>query len=665
MARVAVSATNDTALVECNPASPRQEGWCIHRPPCTRRVVKRFSQVQRRVTRSRPSAPTQRSEYACPVAMARLGSDPFHTFLMTIPHVVRAALSGACIVVLGAPPTAAQQLAPPSPTALSELRDTVSLYVSDRGALLRRWSVAYSPARAQRLNTFYGDWRARLSRVDFNRLSQEGKIDYVLLDNRLRQELDQLQRDDRHASEMQPLVPFGQVIADFEEARRRLETPDGQPTARTLANLAKQLDSLTTLVRARAPQSAQIPRAERIIGLRALDYLADLHTTLRNWHRFSAGYDPQFSWWTDDPFRRVNEGVTVYTRAIREVIVGQKPGEEEPIIGDPIGTTGVSADLAFEMIAYTPQELLALAEQEFAWIEAEQRKASREMGLGDDWRAALESVKQAFVPPGQQPAMVRDLARSAVKFVTDRDLVTVPPLADEVWRMEMMPPRQQLVSPFFLGGEIIQVAYPTDSMQHDDKLMAMRGNNPHFSLATVHHELIPGHHLQGFMTQRYNPHRQLFSTPFWGEGWALWWEMLLWDNAFAPTPHDRMGMLFWRSHRAARIIFSLRFHLGTMTPQEAVDFLVQRVGHERANAEAEVRRSFNGTYSPMYQAAYMLGGLQFRALHRELVASGRMSNKEFHDAILQGGRMPVEMVRARMLNLPLTRDYKASWRFYQ
>lgn len=577
----------------------------------------------------------------------------------------RAVLGGVSALALLGSPAAAQRLAPPSPSALSELRDTVSLYVSDRGALLRRWTVSYSPARAQRLNTFYADWRARLRRVDFDRISQEGKIDYILLDNRLRQELDQLQRDERLANEMKPLVPFGGVIADFEEARRRFETPEGQKSARALADLAKQVDSLTKLVRARAPQSAQIPRAERIAGLRALDYLSDLQTQLRNWHRFSAGYDPQFSWWTEDPFRRVNEGFTAYSRAIREVVVGQKQGEEEPIIGDPIGTTGVSADLAFELIAYTPQELLALAEKEFAWIEAEQRKASREMGFGDDWRAALESVKQAFVPPGQQPAMVRDLARSAVKFVTDRDLVTVPPLADEVWRMEMMPPRQQLVSPFFLGGEIIQVAYPTDSMQHDDKLMAMRGNNPHFSLATVHHELIPGHHLQGFMTQRYNAHRQLFSTPFWGEGWALWWEMLLWDNGFAPTPQDRMGMLFWRSHRAARIIFSLRFHLGTMTPQEAVDFLVQRVGHERANAEAEVRRSFNGTYSPMYQAAYMLGGLQFRALHRELVVTGRMSNKEFHDAILQGGRMPVEMVRARMLNLPLTRDYKANWKFYE
>ena len=122
-------------------------------------------------------------------------------------------------------------------------------------------------------------------------------------------------------------------------------------------------------------------------------------------------------------------------------------------------------------------------------------------------------------------------------------------------------------------------------------------------------------------------------------------------------------MLFWRMHRAARIIFSLRNHLGTMQPQEAIDFLVERVGHERANAEAEVRRSFNGTYPPLYQVAYMLGGLQFRALHREVVGAGKMSNRDFHDAILQGGPMPVELVRVRLLGLPVTRDYRAGWRF--
>jgi hypothetical protein len=73
-------------------------------------------------------------------------------------------------------------------------------------------------------------------------------------------------------------------------------------------------------------------------------------------------------------------------------------------------------------------------------------------------------------------------------------------------------------------------------MSHDEKLMSMRGNNPHFNRATVHHELIPGHHLQGFMTNRFNEHRGMFRTPFWGEGWALYWEMMLWENDFPRGP---------------------------------------------------------------------------------------------------------------------------------
>jgi uncharacterized protein (DUF885 family) len=227
----------------------------------------------------------------------------------------------------------------------------------------------------------------------------------------------------------------------------------------------------------------------------------------------------------------------------------------------------------------------------------------------------------------------------------------------------MMPPAQQRVSPFFLGGEVIQVAFPTDEMSHDEKLMSMRGNNLHFSRATVHHELIPGHHLQGFMNSRYNSHRRAFSTPFWTEGGALYWEFFLWDHGFPKTPEDRVGMLFWRMHRAARIIFSLNFHLGKMTPQEAIDFLVDRVGHERANAEAEVRRSFLGTYSPLYQIAYMIGGLQIRALHQELVGSGKMTDLEFHDALYQGGNMPVAMVRARLTGQKLERGGLAPWKF--
>src|SRR5437867_2797884 len=201
-------------------------------------------------------------------------------------------------------------------------------------------------------------------------------------------------------------------------------------------------------------------------------------------------------------------------------------------------------------------------------------------------------------------------------------------------------------------------------MSHEQKLMSMRGNNIHFSRATVFHELIPGHYLQRFMNERYRPYRRLFATPFWGEGWSLYWEMLLWDLGFPQSPENRIGMLFWRMHRAARIIFSLSFHLEKMAAPECVDFLVNRVGHEPENAAAAVRRSFETDYGALYQSAYMLGGLQFRALHKELVDSGRISNRQFHDAILQLNSIPVEMVRASLTKQALTKNFSSTWRFY-
>ncbi|MBX9601763.1 MAG: DUF885 domain-containing protein [Bryobacteraceae bacterium] len=263
--------------------------------------------------------------------------------------------------------------------------------------------------------------------------------------------------------------------------------------------------------------------------------------------------------------------------------------------------------------------------------------------------------------------MIRDLALEAIEYVEKNDLVTVPPLAKETFRMEMMTPERQLVAPFFLGGERILVSYPTSTMTHEQKMMSMRGNNPYFSRATVHHELIPGHHLQGFQNARFKPYRTVFSTPFWGEGWALYWELLLWDRGFQNTPRhaaeNKIGMLFWRAHRGARIAFSLGFHLGQLTAEQCVDMLVNQVGHEPDNASAEVRRSFAGDYAPLYQCAYLIGGLQFYSLRKELVGPGRMTHRQFHDAILRENRIPVEMVRAILTRQKLARDFRTTWKF--
>lgn len=582
----------------------------------------------------------------------------------------------------------------------SEMRPIIEYYVVDRGSLQRSFPVSSSPARRERFRKFYADALERIQKLNFDAMSQEGKVDYLLFRNHLEHELRQLDIEEKQLAEITPLIPFSNTIVDLEEARRRMEPIDPAKTAATLTSLKKQIDDTRKLVETglrTGVESAGAIQVKKTVAFRGIGAINNLKSNLRNWYNFYNGYDPLFTWWNDEPYKALDQTLTTYAAFLSERVVGlrsegttttgapvnrgtgggpggqgqsqqravaARPGDTSDIVGDPIGREALMSELQSEMIPYTPEELIAIANKEMAWCETEMKKASRELGYGDDWKKALEHVKNLYVDPGKQPEMIRDLALEAIKFVDDHDLITVPQLARDTWRMEMMTPERQLVSPFFLGGEVIQVSFPTSTMSHEQKMMSMRGNNIHFARATVFHELIPGHHLQGFMNARYKSYRGLFGTPFWTEGGALYWEMLFWDLKFPKTPENRIGMLFWRMHRCARIIFSLSFHLEKMTPQECIDFLVDRVGHERDNATAEVRRSFDGSYGPLYQIAYLIGGLQFYSLHHELVDSKKMTNRAFHDRIYQENRMPVEMVRAILTNQKLTRDFRSNWKFY-
>ena len=603
------------------------------------------------------------------------------------------------LLLLQAAAGAAPALGPLVARPVSDLAAVVDRFAIDRTALNRRYDADDSPAQRKRMREFYTAWQARVREVDFAKLGAEGRVDYVLLDRYLRHQIALLDRRDKMRAEAAPLLPFADRLLALQDTRRNLETIDPRAAARTLADATKQVDSLRALFEpapsrgdsgSRGGTRGTAPQVTKTVANRAADDVDDVRGVVSSWFRYYDGYDPVFSWWVKDPCQKLDEALTRYARTLRERVVGAKPAEGRagqggggaggcgagarqpgtepntgPIVGEPIGADGLKEDLDYEMIPYTPQELIAIAEREYAFSLSEIKAAAREMGFGDDWKAAMEKVKNTYVEPGRQPDLVRDLARQAEAFFDQHDWVTIPPLAREDWRMEMIPPERQRVSPFFLGGETIQVSYPTAEMSDEEKLMSMRGNNPHFSHATVFHELNPGHHLQSFMAARYHPHRRLFGTPFWNEGQSLYWEMFLWDHGFHVSPEDRVGALFWRMHRSARIIFSLNFHLGKMTPEQAIQFLVDTVGFERANAEGEVRRSFGGAYSPLYQAAYMIGGLQLRALHRELVDARKMTEREFHDAVLQGGPMPIAMVRARLAKLAVTRDGggAASWRF--
>jgi len=516
----------------------------------------------------------------------------------------------------------------------------------DQSELRSFYDLDFDPSNLDRLGRFYAESMRPFSSFGVPKNVEE-KIDLDLAENYLEYRQLQIGFQKQKLAETDALLPFAAKLIELERRRRKMEPIDPQATADELVSIKKSLDESRTSLQKSIEAKKSLPSA--VVADRSSKRLERLSQTLDFWFKQYDGFHPLFSWWAKKPYEALASSMRDYVKFLREKLAGYKEGEDAPLIGDPIGREALLVDMKAEMLDYSPEDLLAMADREFAWCESEAKKAAKDMGFGDNWKAAMEKVKTLHVKPGEQDQLVARQAREAIEFVESRKLVTIEPLCKETWRLEMLNQDTQKVLPFAVYlGQRMGVSFPLSTQDHETKEMSLRGNNEHFTRAITHHELIPGHHLQGYMAERYNSHRRLFSTPFLVEGWALYWEMLLWDLSFPRGPEDRLGVLFWRMHRCARIIVSLKFHLGQMTPQQMIDFLVDRVNHERFTATSEVRRFIGGDYSPLYQCAYMIGGLQIRDLERDLVKGGKMSHRQFHDAILHSGPIPIKLIGERL-----------------
>jgi Bacterial protein of unknown function (DUF885) len=570
-------------------------------------------------------------------------------------------------VLMTAGPAVAEGTAAESPV----MRPVIEHYTADSMSLQRNYQLNFSASSMERFSKFYADELRDLDKIDFDHLSHGDQVDFVLYRHLLVSEQHQLAIRKKQTDEMLPLLPFEKNVEALLDAKREMKTPNAEQTAATLTEIVRQIDAArhefdpSPRGARNADKTADAkPKIDPVVANRAANATRQISMALHEWFDQYNSYDPLFTWWADQPFKDLDKALTGYQGFLKEKLVGIAADDKTTIIGDPVGRDALLDELQDTLIPYTPEELVAIAQTEYDWCMKEMLKASHEMGYGDDWHAAVAKVKTMHVAPGDQPELIRKLVVEGSDFVKKNDLVTVPPLADETWRMIMMTPQRQLVNPFFTGGNEISVSYPTDTMTFDQREMSMNGNNIPFAHATAFHEMIPGHFLQFYMSSRYHIYRRPFSTPFWSEGNAFYWEMVFWDKGFESTPEERVGALVWRMHRSARVIFTMNFHLGKWTPQQCVQLLEDAVGFDPDNATAEVRRSFDGSVGPLYQCAYLMGALQFRAMRHELVDSKKMTERQFHDAILHENAMPIEILRADLENLKLTRDYKTSWPYY-
>src|SRR5687767_11660612 len=215
-------------------------------------------------------------------------------------------------------------------SSVSEMRAIIEYYVVDRGSLQRSYPVASSPARRERFRKFYGDALERIRQLNFDAMSQAGKVDYVLFRNHLERELRQLDIEEKQLADMKPLIPFASAIVSLEEARRRMEPMDSAKTAATLNELKRQIEATRRAVEAGLrPERGGEPRAEtepikvkKTVAFRAVGALNNLRNNLRNWYAFYNGYDPIFTWWNEQPYRALDETLAGYSAFLSERVVG-------------------------------------------------------------------------------------------------------------------------------------------------------------------------------------------------------------------------------------------------------------------------------------------------------------------------------------------------------
>jgi uncharacterized protein (DUF885 family) len=163
--------------------------------------------------------------------------------------------------------------------------------------------------------------------------------------------------------------------------------------------------------------------------------------------------------------------------------------------------------------------------------------------------------------------------------------------------------------------------------------------------ATFLHEAIPGHHYQ-ISLQRENTSlpkfRRFSSFSVYSEGGALYTESLGDQLGCYTDPYQKMGAYGNEIHRAIRLVVDVGMHTEKMTREDAIKYMMETEAISEQSATAEIERYMA---MPGQALAYKTGELKIKELRDKYQhqLGTKFSLKNFHDAILKGGSMPLSV----------------------
>jgi uncharacterized protein (DUF885 family) len=325
-----------------------------------------------------------------------------------------------------------------------------------------------------------------------------------------------------------------------------------------------------------------------------------------------------------------------------------------------------------EVLSDDARHLRDRGQAEFDRLDAEMRALAREATGDDDYVEILRRNDEDH-PPTEEAmrSAYSDWTARARSFLAETGLVTLPAgetcdvVPSPVFQRPILGVASYIAPPAFSDswrGHFF-VPYAPDGTPEAEIQERLKGNSYGSIPTTAVHEAYPGHHWHLVMRKR-NPSklRRVYSTPYFSEGWALYAERVMRERGFFTDPLLELQHLNATLFRAARIVVDTSLHLGEMTHDEAMAFMIDKAALPEPVARAEVGRY---CWWPTQASSYLTGCLEILRIRDDYLAARGITAaphdapleviRDFHDAITSSGSLPLGLAERAVMSTTPTR----------
>ena len=293
----------------------------------------------------------------------------------------------------------------------------------------------------------------------------------------------------------------------------------------------------------------------------------------------------------------------------------------------------------------TPDEIHQLGLREIDRIQAEMLAIAKKEGFSDlaSFRASLKTNKK-YIPTSSE--QILDAFRHYIAQMEPKlpELFTLLPKSPVT--VEAIPPFQAAAATHYVTG--------TPDGKRPGRVVVATSNFAERSLindeAIAYHEGVPGHHMQLSVQQQLTglPKFRLHNLGFnaYTEGWALYAEQLGKEIGFYQDPVSDYGRLSSELFRAVRLVVDTGIHSKGWSRDQVVEFFRKSGAVDEPTIQSETDRYISW---PAQALSYKLGQLKIRELreHAKQELGPKFDIRTFHDEILSGGALPLDMLEAR------------------